>query len=57
MVLDRLLKFEYLHRMINKYHTDYQGRLEKFLIMIKQPVTVFILSIVSLYSIPNPLSV
>lgn len=57
MVLDGLLKFKYLCRMINKHCIDYQGRLEKFLIITKQPVTVFILSIVSLYSIPNPLLV
>lgn len=57
MVLDGSSKFEYLRGMINERCTDYWGRLEKFLIITKQPVMVFILSVVSLYSVPDPLLV
>jgi hypothetical protein len=57
MVLKGSSKFEYLCNMINEGLTDYNKRPEKFLFMTKHPVTVYILSLVSPYPIPNPLPV
>ncbi|GFF30537.1 hypothetical protein IFM61606_10554 [Aspergillus udagawae] len=39
--------------MINKGLTDYQGQPEKFLIMTKHPVTVFILTLALVKKFPN----